>query len=97
MIPVRRPPLVQKFGITSDDVCYLSMPLFHLAGPARRLRVAPLSPEPRSSLPTSPASTFVDDSSCCYPWCRQGSRVRARHLEKFDDADTPLRAVRHGH
>ncbi|MCF8587596.1 fatty-acid--CoA ligase FadD1 [Gordonia liuliyuniae] len=31
MIPFAGPPLVGRFEVTADDVCYLSMPLFHSA------------------------------------------------------------------
>ena len=31
LVPFAGPPLAERFGITSDDICYLSMPLFHSA------------------------------------------------------------------
>ncbi|MBO0852628.1 MAG: fatty-acid--CoA ligase FadD1 [Nocardia sp.] len=31
LVPFAGPPLVQRFGITPADVCYLAMPLFHSA------------------------------------------------------------------
>ncbi|CAM2930199.1 fatty-acid--CoA ligase FadD1 [Skermania piniformis] len=31
MLPFAGPPLIDRFGLGADDVCYLSMPLFHSA------------------------------------------------------------------
>ncbi|MFT3898688.1 MAG: fatty-acid--CoA ligase FadD1 [Gordonia sp. (in: high G+C Gram-positive bacteria)] len=60
LIPFAGPPLVDKFGITSGDICYLSMPLFHSAALLGGYCVAATSGAAIVPAKFS-ASTFLDD------------------------------------
>ena len=90
--------LAERFGLGPDDICYVSMPLFHsnavhggLGGGAgaagARSRCGASSPR-RSSSPTSGATarpTPTTSASRC-PMCSPPRSVA-------DDADNPLRVV----
>ncbi len=96
LIPFAGPPLVDKFGITADDVCYLSMPLFHSAALLGGYCVAATSGAAMVPAKFS-ASTFLPD-------VRRFGATYANYVgkplayvlatpEQPDDADNPLRAA----
>ncbi|GAA4756972.1 fatty-acid--CoA ligase FadD1 [Gordonia alkaliphila] len=96
MIPFAGPPLVEKFGITERDVCYLSMPLFHSAALLGGYCVALASGAAMVPTPFS-ASTFVDDvRRYGVTYMNYVGKPLAYILatpERPDDADTTLRAA----
>ncbi|GAB09843.1 long-chain fatty-acid--CoA ligase FadD17 [Gordonia araii NBRC 100433] len=96
LIPFAGPPLVEKFGITADDVCYLSMPLFHSAALLGGYCVAAASGA--SMVPAKfSASTFLDDvRRFGVTYMNYVGKPLAYILatpERPDDADNPLRAA----
>ncbi len=96
MIPFAGPPLVDKFGITADDVCYLSMPLFHSAALLGGYCVALASGAAMVPAQFS-ASTFLDDvRRYGITYMNYVGKPLAYILatpERPDDADTTLRAA----
>ena len=96
MIPFAGPPLVQKFGITSDVVCYLSMPLFHSAVLLGGYCVALVAGAAIVPAQFS-ASTFVDDlrryGATYVHYVGKALAYVLATPEKPDDADIPLRAA----
>lgn len=96
MIPFAGPPLVDKFGVTADDVCYLSMPLFHSAALLGGYCVALASGAAMVPAQFS-ASTFVDDvRRFGVTYMNYVGKPLAYILatpERPDDADTTLRAA----
>jgi fatty-acyl-CoA synthase len=95
MIPFAGPPLVQKFGITSEDICYLSMPLFHSAALLGGYCVALVAGAAIVPAQFS-ASTFVDDlrryGVTYVHYVGKALSYVLATPERPDDADTPLRA-----
>ncbi|MFZ2511822.1 MAG: fatty-acid--CoA ligase FadD1 [Gordonia sp. (in: high G+C Gram-positive bacteria)] len=96
MIPFAGPPLVERFGITADDVCYLSMPLFHSAALLGGFCVALASGAAMVPAQFS-ASTFLDDvRRFGVTYMNYVGKPLAYILatpEQPDDADSPLRAA----
>lgn len=96
MIPFAGPPLVEKFEVTSDDVCYLSMPLFHSAALLGGYCVALVSGAAMVPARFS-ASTFLDDvRRFGVTYMNYVGKPLAYILatpERRDDADNPLRAA----
>ncbi|GAA3952049.1 fatty-acid--CoA ligase FadD1 [Gordonia caeni] len=96
MIPFAGPPLVDRFGVTADDVCYLSMPLFHSAALLGGYCVA-LAGGAAMVPATFSASTFVDDvRRFGVTYMNYVGKPLAYILatpEQPGDADTTLRAA----
>ncbi|MBE7193038.1 fatty-acid--CoA ligase FadD1 [Gordonia polyisoprenivorans] len=96
LIPFAGPPLVDKFGITSDDICYLSMPLFHSAALLGGYSVAATAGAAIVPARFS-ASTFLDDvRRHGVTFMNYVGKPLAYILatpEQPDDADNPLRAA----
>lgn len=96
LIPFAGPPLAEKFEITSDDVCYLSMPLFHSAALLGGYCVATATGA--SMVPAQfSASSFLDDvRRYGITYMNYVGKPLAYILatpERPDDADNPLRAA----
>jgi fatty-acyl-CoA synthase len=96
LIPFAGPPLVEKFGITADDVCYLSMPLFHSAALLGGYCVAAASGA--SIVPARfSASTFLDDirrhGATYMNYVGKPLAYILATPEQPDDTDNPLRAA----
>lgn len=96
LIPFAGPPLVSKFGITADDVCYLSMPLFHSAALLGGYSVAAASGA--SMVPTrfSPSAFLDDVRRYGVTYMNYVGKPLAYLLAtppRSDDADTTLRAA----
>lgn len=96
LIPFAGPPLIDKFGITANDVCYLSMPLFHSAALLGGYSVAAAAGA--SIVPARfSASTFLDDvRRLGVTYMNYVGKPLSYILatpEKPDDADNPLRAA----
>ncbi|MFM9377536.1 fatty-acid--CoA ligase FadD1 [Gordonia sp. VNK21] len=96
MIPFAGPTLVEKFSVTSDDICYLSMPLFHSAALLGGYCVALISGAAMVPARFS-ASTFLDDvRRFGVTYLHYVGKPLAYILatpERPDDADTTLRAA----
>lgn len=96
MIPFAGPPLVDRFGITADDVCYLSMPLFHSAALLGGYCVA-LAAGAAMAPAAFSASTFLDDvRRFGVTYMNYVGKPLAYILatpERPDDAGTTLRAA----
>ncbi|MGW0037694.1 fatty-acid--CoA ligase FadD1 [Gordonia sp. NPDC003376] len=96
LIPFAGPPLVQKFDLTSGDVCYLSMPLFHSAALLGGYCAAATAGA--SMVPARfSASTFLDDirrhGATYMNYVGKPLAYILSTPEKPDDADNPLRAA----
>ncbi|MGC5249305.1 fatty-acid--CoA ligase FadD1 [Gordonia sp. DT219] len=96
LIPFAGPPLVEKFGITAEDVCYLSMPLFHSAALLGGYCVAAAAGA--SIVPARfSASTFLDDirrhGATYMNYVGKPLAYILATPKKADDADNPLRAA----
>lgn len=96
MVPFAGPPLVDRFGLGPDDVCYLSMPLFHSAAVLGGLSVA-LSSGAAMVPARFSASTFLSDiRRYGVTYLNYVGKPLAYVLatpEKADDADNSLRAA----
>ena len=96
LIPFAGPPLVEKFGITSDDVCYLSMPLFHSAALLGGYCVAAASGATIVPAKFSASNVLADIRKFGATYMNYVGKPLAFMLatpEKPDDADNPLRAA----
>ncbi len=96
MIPFAGPPLVERFEMTADDVCYLSMPLFHSAALLGGYCVALTSGSAMVPADFS-ASTFLNDvRRFGVTYMNYVGKPLAYILataERPDDGDSPLRAA----
>lgn len=96
LIPFAGPPLVEKFGITADDICYLSMPLFHSAVLLGGYCVAAASGAAMVPAKFS-ASTFLPDvrrfGATYMHYVGKPLAFILATPEQPDDADNPLRAA----
>ncbi|MET7773715.1 fatty-acid--CoA ligase FadD1 [Nocardia sp. NPDC005366] len=96
MVPFAGPPLVDRFGIGSDDICYLSMPLFHSAAILGGYCVALTSGAAMAPAKFS-ASTFLSDirrSGATYMnYVGKPLAYILATEERPDDADNPLRVA----
>lgn len=96
MVPFAGPPLVDRFGLGPDDVCYLSMPLFHSAAILGGFSVAVASGAAMVPARFS-ASTFLSDiRRYGVTYLNYVGKPLAYVLatpEQPDDADNPLRAA----
>ncbi|GED96330.1 acyl-CoA synthetase [Gordonia crocea] len=96
LIPFAGPPLLEKFGITADDVCYLSMPLFHSAALLGGYCVAATSGAAMVPAKFS-ASTFLSDirrfGATYMNYVGKPLAYILATPEQPDDADNPLRAA----
>lgn len=96
MIPFAGPRLVERFEVTADDVCYLSMPLFHSAALMGGYCVALCSGATMVPARFS-ASTFLPDvRRFGVTYMNYVGKPLAYILatpEQPDDADTTLRAA----
>ncbi|MFT4199739.1 fatty-acid--CoA ligase FadD1 [Gordonia sp. (in: high G+C Gram-positive bacteria)] len=96
LIPFAGPPLLDKFQITPDDICYLSMPLFHSNALLAGYCVAACSGAAMIPAKFS-ASTFLDDvRKFGVTYMNYVGKPLAYILatpEKPDDADNTLRAA----
>jgi fatty-acyl-CoA synthase len=87
--------LVERFELTGDDVCYLSMPLFHSNGVAAGWAVAINSGAAMVPAKFSP-SRFLPTSGGTATYMNYVGKPLALVLatpERPDDADNPLRAA----
>ena len=88
--------LVERFGITSDDVCYLSMPLFHSNGVVACWTVAINGGAAMVPAKFSPSRFLGDVRRYGVTYMSYVGKPLALLLatpERPDDADTTLRAV----
>jgi fatty-acyl-CoA synthase len=88
--------LVGQFAITPDDVCYLSMPLFHSNGVAGGWAVAVISGAAMVPAKFSPARFLDDVRTYGVTYLNYVGKPLALVLatpERADDADNPLRNV----
>jgi fatty-acyl-CoA synthase len=88
--------LVERFEITSDDVCYLSMPLFHSNGVVACWTVAIYSGAAMVPAKFSPSRFLADIREYGVTYMSYVGKPLALLLatpERPDDADNPLRAV----
>ena len=96
LIPFAGPPLAERFGITSDDICYLSMPLFHSAALLGGYCVAAVSGAAMVPAKFS-ASRFLDDirryGATYMNYVGKPLAYILATPERTDDADNPLRAA----
>ncbi|GAB17420.1 long-chain fatty-acid--CoA ligase FadD17 [Gordonia effusa NBRC 100432] len=96
MVPFAGPVLVEKYEITSDDVCYLSMPLFHSAAILGGYCVALCSGASMAPA-TFSATRFLDDvRRYGVTYMNYVGRPLSYILatpEQPDDADNPLRVA----
>ncbi|MBF6353291.1 AMP-binding protein [Nocardia higoensis] len=96
MVPFAGPPLVGRFGIGSEDVCYLSMPLFHSAAILGGLCVA-LTSGAAMVPATFSASMFLSDiRRYGVTYMNYVGKPLAYILAteaRPDDADNPLRVA----
>ncbi|MFE3543801.1 fatty-acid--CoA ligase FadD1 [Nocardia sp. NPDC059177] len=96
MIPFAGPPLVDKFGLGPDDVCYLSMPLFHSAAVLGGLSVALASGAAMVPARFSASTFLADIRRHGVTYLNYVGKPLAYVLatpEQPDDADNPLRAA----
>jgi fatty-acyl-CoA synthase len=88
--------LVERFALTADDVCYLSMPLFHSNGVAAGWAVAIACGATMVPAKFSP-SRFLDDvrryGATYMNYVGKPLALVLATPEKPDDADNPLRAA----
>ncbi|GAB91420.1 fatty-acid--CoA ligase FadD1 [Gordonia rhizosphera] len=96
MIPFAGPFFVDKYAITSDDVCYLSMPLFHSAALMGGYCVALCTGAAIAPAPFS-ASNFLSDVRRYHATFMNYVGKPLAYImatpEKPDDADNPLRVA----
>ncbi|OBK78466.1 fatty-acid--CoA ligase FadD1 [Mycobacterium sp. 1274761.0] len=88
--------LAERFGLTSDDVCYLSMPLFHSNGVAAGWAVALACGATMVPAKFSPSRFLPDIRRYGATYMNYVGKPLALVLgtpEKPDDADNPLRAA----
>ena len=88
--------LVDRFQITPDDVCYLSMPLFHSNGVVACWTVAIYSGATMVPAKFSPSRFLADIRRCGVTYMSYVGKPLALLLatpERPDDADNTLRAV----
>ncbi len=88
--------LVERFEITSDDVCYLSMPLFHSNGVVACWTVAIYSGAAMVPAKFSPSRFLTDIRKHGVTYMSYVGKPLALLLatpERPDDSDTTLRAV----
>ncbi|WP_054811408.1 fatty-acid--CoA ligase FadD1 [Nocardia arizonensis] len=96
MVPFAGPPLVDRFGIGSDDVCYLSMPLFHSAAILGGYCVALVSGAAMAPAKFSASTFLVDIRAYGATYMNYVGKPLAYILateERPDDADNPLRVA----
>lgn len=96
LIPFAGPPLIEKFGLSADDVCYLSMPLFHSAALLGGYCVAAASGATMVPAKFS-ASTFLADirrfGATYMNYVGKPLAYILATPEQPDDSDNPLRAA----
>ncbi|WP_328661624.1 fatty-acid--CoA ligase FadD1 [Nocardia salmonicida] len=96
MVPFAGPPLVDRFGLGTDDICYLSMPLFHSAAILGGYCVALASGAAMAPAKFS-ASTFLADirrSGATYMnYVGKPLSYILATEQQPDDADNPLRVA----
>ncbi|GAC47186.1 fatty-acid--CoA ligase FadD1 [Gordonia aichiensis] len=96
LVPFAGPPLAERFGITSEDICYLSMPLFHSAALLGGYCVAAVSGAAMVPARFS-ASRFLDDirryGATYMNYVGKPLAYILATPERPDDADNPLRAA----
>ncbi|MBF6290352.1 fatty-acid--CoA ligase FadD1 [Nocardia farcinica] len=96
MVPFAGPPLTGRFGIGPDDICYLSMPLFHSAAILGGLSVALCSGAAMVPAKFS-ASTFLSDirryGATYMNYVGKPLAYILATEERPDDADNPLRVA----
>lgn len=88
--------LVERFALTSDDVCYLSMPLFHSNGVAAGWTVAISCGATMVPAKFSPSRFLADIRRYGVTYMNYVGKPLALVLatpEQPDDADNPLRAA----
>jgi fatty-acyl-CoA synthase len=88
--------LVERFGLTADDVCYLSMPLFHSNGVAAGWAVAIACGATMVPAKFSPSRFLSDIRRYGATYMNYVGKPLALVLgtpEKPDDADNPLEAA----
>jgi fatty-acyl-CoA synthase len=88
--------LVSQFGITPDDVCYMSMPLFHSNGVAGGWAVAVVAGAAMVPAKFSPSRFLADIRSYGVTYLNYVGKPLALVLatpQRSDDADNPLRNV----
>jgi fatty-acyl-CoA synthase len=88
--------LVERFGLTADDVCYLSMPLFHSNGVAAGWAVAICCGAAMVPAKFSPTRFLSDIRRYGATYMNYVGKPLALVLatpERPDDADNPLRAA----
>lgn len=88
--------LVERFGLASDDVCYLSMPLFHSNGVAAGWTVAISCGATMVPAKFSPSRFLADVRRYGVTYMNYVGKPLALVLatpEQPDDADNPLRAA----
>jgi len=88
--------LVERFELTGDDVCYLSMPLFHSNGVAAGWAVAINSGAAMVPAKFSPSRFLADIRRSGATYMNYVGKPLALVLatpERPDDADNPLRAA----
>ena len=88
--------LVERFELTGDDVCYLSMPLFHSNGVAAGWAVAINSGATMVPAKFSPSRFLADIRRYGATYMNYVGKPLALVLatpERPDDADNPLRAA----
>lgn len=88
--------LVERFGLASDDVCYLSMPLFHSNGVAAGWTVAISCGATMVPAKFSPSRFLADIRRYGVTYMNYVGKPLALVLatpEQPDDADNPLRAA----
>lgn len=96
MVPFAGPVLVDKYQITADDVCYLSMPLFHSAAIMGGYCVALCSGAAMVPATFSATRFLADVRAYGVTYMNYVGRPLSYILatpEKPDDADNPLRVA----
>ncbi|GAA5054822.1 fatty-acid--CoA ligase FadD1 [Nocardia callitridis] len=96
MLPFAGPPLVDRFGIGPNDVCYLSMPLFHSAAILGGYCVALCGAAAMAPAKFSASTFLADIRRCGATYLNYVGKPLAYLLateQQADDADNPLRVA----
>ncbi|MFD3747457.1 fatty-acid--CoA ligase FadD1 [Nocardia sp. NPDC058633] len=96
MVPFAGPPLVDRFGLGADDVCYLSMPLFHSAAILGGYCVALASGAAMAPAKFSASTFLADIRRTGATYMNYVGKPLAYILateQRPDDADNPLRVA----
>ncbi|MGN2640238.1 fatty-acid--CoA ligase FadD1 [Nocardia takedensis] len=96
MVPFAGPALVDRYGLTTDDICYLSMPLFHSAAILGGYCVALVSGAAMAPAKFSASTFLADIREYGATYMNYVGKPLAYILateERADDADNPLRVA----